>query len=151
MRILIAGATGAIGRPLVRCLKENRHSVFALARTNPEELERPEDAFRQAQADEDRNALAPLRCEVGKLIAQAEKIAQSGEFAPGRCPSQERQKMEASINALRQLSKEIGDSLKALNRPASEEFKRLEGMRKEGQVNIDSVFCAKCGRDPQVP
>jgi 2-alkyl-3-oxoalkanoate reductase len=34
MRILIAGATGAIGRPLVRCLKENRHSVFALARSS---------------------------------------------------------------------------------------------------------------------
>ena len=33
MRILIAGATGAIGRLLVRCLKENRHSVFALARS----------------------------------------------------------------------------------------------------------------------
>jgi nucleoside-diphosphate-sugar epimerase len=33
MRILIAGATGAIGRPLVRCLKGNRHSVFALARS----------------------------------------------------------------------------------------------------------------------
>ena len=33
MRILIAGATGAIGRPLVRCLKANRHSVFALARS----------------------------------------------------------------------------------------------------------------------
>jgi len=33
MRILIAGATGAIGRALVRCLKENRHSVFALARS----------------------------------------------------------------------------------------------------------------------
>jgi 2-alkyl-3-oxoalkanoate reductase len=33
MRILIAGASGAIGRPLVRCLKENRHSVFALARS----------------------------------------------------------------------------------------------------------------------
>ena len=33
MRILIAGATGAIGRPLVRCLKEERHTVFALARS----------------------------------------------------------------------------------------------------------------------
>src|SRR5262249_27745042 len=33
MRVLIAGATGAIGRPLVRCLKEERHSVFALARS----------------------------------------------------------------------------------------------------------------------
>ena len=33
MRILIAGATGAIGRPLVRCLKEHRHTVFALTRS----------------------------------------------------------------------------------------------------------------------
>jgi nucleoside-diphosphate-sugar epimerase len=33
MRILIAGATRAIGRPLVRCLKEGRHAVFALARS----------------------------------------------------------------------------------------------------------------------
>lgn len=33
MRILIAGATGAIGRPLVRRLRANRHEVFALART----------------------------------------------------------------------------------------------------------------------
>jgi 2-alkyl-3-oxoalkanoate reductase len=33
MRILIAGATGAIGRPLIRCLTANRHSVFALARS----------------------------------------------------------------------------------------------------------------------
>src|SRR5207248_8444785 len=33
MKILIAGASGAIGRPLVRCLKENRQIVFALARS----------------------------------------------------------------------------------------------------------------------
>jgi nucleoside-diphosphate-sugar epimerase len=33
MRLLIAGASGAIGRPLVRCLKENRQIVFALARS----------------------------------------------------------------------------------------------------------------------
>src|SRR5215472_261617 len=33
MRVLIAGATGAIGRPLVRCLKENRHTVFGLTRS----------------------------------------------------------------------------------------------------------------------
>ena len=31
MRILLAGATGAIGRPLIRCLKENGHTVFGLA------------------------------------------------------------------------------------------------------------------------
>lgn len=33
MRILIAGATGAIGRPLVRCLNEEGHVVFGLARS----------------------------------------------------------------------------------------------------------------------
>ena len=33
MRVLIAGATGAIGRPLVRCLNDDHHTVFALARS----------------------------------------------------------------------------------------------------------------------
>src|SRR5262245_8195053 len=33
MRILIAGASGAIGRPLVRRLRANQHEVFALARS----------------------------------------------------------------------------------------------------------------------
>ena len=33
MRILIAGASGAIGRPLVLRLRANRHEVFALTRT----------------------------------------------------------------------------------------------------------------------
>ena len=33
MRVLIAGATGAIGRPLVRYLSEKHHTVFALARS----------------------------------------------------------------------------------------------------------------------
>jgi nucleoside-diphosphate-sugar epimerase len=33
MRVLIAGATGAIGRPLIRCLRERGHTAFALARS----------------------------------------------------------------------------------------------------------------------
>src|SRR5262249_36227783 len=33
MRVLIAGASGAIGRPLVRRLTANRHEVFALTRS----------------------------------------------------------------------------------------------------------------------
>jgi nucleoside-diphosphate-sugar epimerase len=33
MRVLIAGATGAIGRPLVRRLRANQHEVFALSRS----------------------------------------------------------------------------------------------------------------------
>jgi nucleoside-diphosphate-sugar epimerase len=34
MRVLIAGATGAIGRPLIRRLKQDRHTVLALARSS---------------------------------------------------------------------------------------------------------------------
>jgi nucleoside-diphosphate-sugar epimerase len=34
MRILIAGASGAIGRPLVRRLRANQHEIFALARSS---------------------------------------------------------------------------------------------------------------------
>ena len=33
MKILLAGATGAIGRPLIRRLREDRHTVFGLARS----------------------------------------------------------------------------------------------------------------------
>src|SRR5580704_7114554 len=33
MRILIAGASGAIGRPLVHRLRANQHEIFALARS----------------------------------------------------------------------------------------------------------------------
>ena len=33
MKVLIAGASGAIGRPLIRCLRENRHTVTALVRS----------------------------------------------------------------------------------------------------------------------
>ena len=33
MRILIAGATGAIGRPLVRRVRAKQHEVFALTRS----------------------------------------------------------------------------------------------------------------------
>src|SRR5437588_10471898 len=33
MRVLLAGATGAIGRPLIRDLKQHGHSVFGLVRS----------------------------------------------------------------------------------------------------------------------
>ena len=33
MRVLLAGATGAIGRPLIRGLKQNGHSLFCLVRS----------------------------------------------------------------------------------------------------------------------
>jgi len=33
MKVLVAGATGAIGRPLIRCLKEGGHAVFGLVRS----------------------------------------------------------------------------------------------------------------------
>ena len=38
MRILVAGATGAIGRPVVRRLRANQHEVFALARSTDSAL-----------------------------------------------------------------------------------------------------------------
>ena len=34
MRVLIAGATGAIGRPLIRRVKQDGHTVLALARSS---------------------------------------------------------------------------------------------------------------------
>jgi nucleoside-diphosphate-sugar epimerase len=33
MRVLLAGATGALGRPLIRGLKQRGHSVFGLVRS----------------------------------------------------------------------------------------------------------------------
>src|SRR5499433_1781304 len=44
MRILIAGASGAIGRPLVRRLRANQHEVFALTRS-------PEPALKEIGAE----------------------------------------------------------------------------------------------------
>ena len=38
MRILVAGATGAIGRPVVRRLRANQHEVFALAQSTDSAL-----------------------------------------------------------------------------------------------------------------
>ena len=37
MKVLVAGATGAIGRPLIRCLKESGHAVFGLGRSSDSE------------------------------------------------------------------------------------------------------------------
>ena len=37
MKLLVAGATGAIGRPRIRCLKESGHSVFGLVRSSDSE------------------------------------------------------------------------------------------------------------------
>jgi len=34
VKVLVAGATGAIGRPLIRCLKESGHTVFGLVRSS---------------------------------------------------------------------------------------------------------------------
>ena len=34
MRVLVAGATGAIGRPLIDGLKQHGHSVFGLVRSS---------------------------------------------------------------------------------------------------------------------
>ena len=51
MRILIAGATGAIGRPCVRRLKGNQHEVFALTRSPDSEPALKEIGAEPAIAD----------------------------------------------------------------------------------------------------
>jgi nucleoside-diphosphate-sugar epimerase len=51
MRVLIAGATGAIGRPLVRCLIEHGHAVFALARSPQSAREVAESGAEPVTAD----------------------------------------------------------------------------------------------------
>jgi nucleoside-diphosphate-sugar epimerase len=37
MKVLVTGATGAIGRPLIRCLKESGHAVFGRVRSSDSE------------------------------------------------------------------------------------------------------------------
>ena len=51
MRVLIAGAAGAIGRPLVRCLIEHGHAVFALARSPQSAREVAESGTEPVTAD----------------------------------------------------------------------------------------------------
>ena len=61
MRILIAGATGAIGRPLVRRLRANQHEVFALTRS-PDSAARVEGNWRGGG----RRRRAGCRCGEGR-------------------------------------------------------------------------------------
>jgi nucleoside-diphosphate-sugar epimerase len=66
MRILIAGATGAIGRPLIRRLRANRHEVFALTRSP--------DALREIGAEAvivDALDAAAVKAAVGRIRPDA--------------------------------------------------------------------------------
>src|SRR5262245_37159482 len=63
MRILIAGASGAIGRPLVRRLRANQHEVFALTRS-------PEPALKEIGAEPviaDALDAAAVKAAVGRI------------------------------------------------------------------------------------
>src|SRR5215831_9109000 len=67
MRILIAGASGAIGRPLVRRLRANQHEVFALARS-------PEPALKEIGAEPviaDALDAAAVKAAVGRIRPDA--------------------------------------------------------------------------------
>ena len=69
MRILIAGATGAIGRPLVRRLRANQHEVFALARS-PESV----PAFKEIGVEAiiaDALDAAAVKATVGRIRPEA--------------------------------------------------------------------------------
>ena len=66
MRILIAGATGAIGRPSIRRLRANRHEVFALTRSP--------DALREIGAEAvivDALDAAAVKAAVGRIRPDA--------------------------------------------------------------------------------
>src|SRR5262245_38843215 len=65
MRILIAGASGAIGRPLVRHLNANQHEVLALARSPDSALPLKEIGVEPVIADA-RDAAA-VKAAVGRL------------------------------------------------------------------------------------
>jgi nucleoside-diphosphate-sugar epimerase len=68
MRVLIAGASGAIGRPLVRRLRAKRHEVFALTRS-PSSTQLDETGASPVVAD----ALdaASVKCAVGRIRPDA--------------------------------------------------------------------------------
>src|SRR5262249_23399154 len=65
MRILIAGASGAIGRALVRRLRANRHEVFALTRSRDGERASEEIGAEPVLADA-RDAVA-VKAAVGRI------------------------------------------------------------------------------------
>ena len=70
MRILIAGATGAIGRSLVRRLKANQHEVFALTRS----LETATPALKEIGAEAimaDALDAAAVKAAVGRIRPDA--------------------------------------------------------------------------------
>lgn len=69
MRILIAGASGAIGRPLVRRLRANQHEVFALTRSPDSALALEEIGAKPVIADA-LNAAA-VKAAVGRIRPDA--------------------------------------------------------------------------------
>jgi 2-alkyl-3-oxoalkanoate reductase len=83
MRILIAGATGAIGRPLVRLLRANQHKVFALTRSPVSALALKELGAEAVNAD----ALdaAAVKTAVGRIRPDAvinELTSLPGHYTP---------------------------------------------------------------------
>src|SRR5215468_3277445 len=69
MRILIAGASGAIGRPLVRRLRANQHEVFALTRS-PDSAPALKDIGAEPIIADAQNAAA-VKAAVGRIRPDA--------------------------------------------------------------------------------
>ena len=69
MRVILAGATGAIGRPLIRHLKEAGHTVFGLARS-PESAQVLSEAGAGAVTADALNA-ASLRAAIARIRPDA--------------------------------------------------------------------------------
>src|SRR6266478_5407255 len=107
MRVLLAGATGAIGRPLIRGLKQHGHRVFGLVRS--------------AQSAESTRVLAEMDAEalIGDALDAASVRAAIARVRP-----------DAVINELTSLPRHYTP---AEMKAASERDSRV---RREGNVNL---------------
>jgi nucleoside-diphosphate-sugar epimerase len=111
MRVLLAGATGAIGRPLIRGLKQHGHSVFGLVRS--------------AKSSESTHILTEMGAEalIGDALDAASVRAAVARVRP-----------DAVINELTSLPRHYTP---AEMKAAAERDTRV---RKEGNVNLLAVM-----------
>jgi 2-alkyl-3-oxoalkanoate reductase len=105
MRILIGGATGAIGRPLLRRLRANQHEVFALTRS-PDSASALKEIGAEAVIADALNAAA-VKAAVGRIRPDAvinELTSLPGHYTPAemRAAAERDRKVrvEGNINLL---------------------------------------------------
>ena len=108
MKVFVAGATGALGRPLVRQLIEHGHEVTGMTRHRPEVIEElgakavVADAF-----DEDATRKAVVGAAPEALIHALTRIPNSAVVTPGRLKVNDRLREEGTRNLIA-ACKEVG-------------------------------------------